>query len=151
MQNTTQKNLLIFGNQQANRIVFIFTTDEKWKKKTNKHWQTIEVSLFSENSHTSKRTQGPAHREHTCVYVCVCASPQYIYRLHLFCLISINVRTQENEKNTIQKLRSPILMIHSVKPGRRKKTEFNTKKIFSFLLFCFTIFIAQLYFFRLKN
>lgn len=56
------------------------------EKKTNKHWQTIEVSLFSKNSHTLKEH----NREHTCVYEYVCV--QYIYRLHLFCLLSINVR-----------------------------------------------------------
>lgn len=162
VQNTTQKNLLIFGNQQANRIVFIFTQDEKWQKcqkTTDKHWQTIEVSLFSENSHTSKRTQGTAltQQEHTCEQMCLCAFV-CVFTIYTDCTFAawsqstfINeyrVYTQEwTKKNTrtSKKLRSPILMIHSDR--RKKYNRIQYEEIF----FCFFWFLFHYFYCTIVN
>lgn len=94
MQNGTQKNLLIFGNQQANRIVFIFRRwrMNEWKKKTN-----IGKPL---KFHCFLRIHTQEHRAH----LCICVLYSNIYRLHLFCLLSINVRIHKNEQTKKKKI-----------------------------------------------
>lgn len=101
-------------------------------------------------------THQKEHREHTCEYACVVVCVYNIYRLHLFCLISINVRTRiythtranENEKKKYYKETAITNFNDSFRPP--KETEFNTKKIFvSFVLFHY--FYCTIVFFERKK